>query len=104
MRVTRGGRVTIPAEIRARFGFLPGTEVEFVAHGDVVLLRRASEPGGHGASASSPGCEAASTATSDRRDPHADPTAIVTPVIGTAGSVAALVLDAVAERLERHSD
>ena len=31
MRITSRGQVTIPQEIRDRFGLLPGTEVEFVA-------------------------------------------------------------------------
>lgn len=46
MRVSARGQVTIPAEIRARFGFLPETEVEFVVQDDVVQLRRAEQPGG----------------------------------------------------------
>ena len=40
MRVTTTGQVTIPAEIREQFGFLPDTEVEFVVQGDAVSLRR----------------------------------------------------------------
>lgn len=43
MRVTVKGQVTIPQEIRERFGFLPGTEVRFVAKGDEVRLVKASE-------------------------------------------------------------
>jgi AbrB family looped-hinge helix DNA binding protein len=45
MRVTAKGQVTIPAEIRTRFGFLPDTEVEFVVHDETVQLRSAEEPG-----------------------------------------------------------
>lgn len=45
MRVTAKGQVTIPVEIRERFGFLPDTEVEFVVDGDVVRLTRAERPG-----------------------------------------------------------
>lgn len=45
MRVTTKGQVTIPAEIRAQFGFLPETEVEFVVQDDVVQLRRAEQAG-----------------------------------------------------------
>ena len=30
MRVTSKGQVTIPQEIRERFGFMPGTEIDFV--------------------------------------------------------------------------
>jgi antitoxin PrlF len=44
MRVTAKGQVTIPAEIRAQFGLLPDTEVEFVVKGDVVSLRRVDNP------------------------------------------------------------
>jgi AbrB family looped-hinge helix DNA binding protein len=45
MRVTSKGQVTIPADIRARFGFVPGTEVEFVVEGDTVKLVRATQAG-----------------------------------------------------------
>jgi AbrB family looped-hinge helix DNA binding protein len=44
MRVTAKGQVTIPAEIRERFGFLPDTEVEFVVQDEVVRLRRVDQP------------------------------------------------------------
>jgi antitoxin PrlF len=40
MRVTTTGQITIPAEIREQFGFLPDTEIEFVVQGDAVGLRR----------------------------------------------------------------
>ncbi len=40
MRITSKGQVTIPAEIRAAFGFVPETEVEFVVSGDAVILRK----------------------------------------------------------------
>jgi len=42
MRITQKGQVTIPQEIRDRFGFLPYTEVEFVAQGESVVLRKAT--------------------------------------------------------------
>jgi AbrB family looped-hinge helix DNA binding protein len=45
VRVTTKGQVTIPIEIRERFGFLPDTEVEFVIEDDAVHLRRAERPG-----------------------------------------------------------
>jgi AbrB family looped-hinge helix DNA binding protein len=38
MRVTSKGQVTIPQEIRDRFGFLPETEVEFRVDGNTVRL------------------------------------------------------------------
>jgi antitoxin PrlF len=45
MRVTSKGQVTIPAEIRERFGFLPDTEVEFVVEGETVKVVRATRAG-----------------------------------------------------------
>jgi AbrB family looped-hinge helix DNA binding protein len=41
MRVTSKGQVTIPKEIRDAFGFLPGTEVEFVAEDEGIRVRKA---------------------------------------------------------------
>ena len=41
MRVTSKGRVTIPKAIRDRFGFVAGTEVEFVVTGNGVRLVKA---------------------------------------------------------------
>lgn len=38
MRVTERGQVTIPKNIRERFGFEPETEVEFVVSEGAVLL------------------------------------------------------------------
>jgi antitoxin PrlF len=45
MRVTSKGQVTIPADIREQFGFLPDTEVDFVVDGDTVRIVRAAKPG-----------------------------------------------------------
>jgi antitoxin PrlF len=45
MRVTSKGQVTIPADIRERFGFLPDTEVDFVVDGDTVRIVRGATPG-----------------------------------------------------------
>lgn len=44
MRVTTKGQVTIPADIRERFGFLPDTELEFVVQDDKVTIRRVDNP------------------------------------------------------------
>jgi antitoxin PrlF len=44
MRITTKGQVTIPQEIRARFGFLPNTEVEFEVSGNTVRLRKGKAP------------------------------------------------------------
>jgi AbrB family looped-hinge helix DNA binding protein len=41
VRITSKGQVTIPQDIRERFGLLPHTEVEFVTEGNVVVLRKA---------------------------------------------------------------
>lgn len=40
MRITSKGQVTIPAEIRAKLGLLPETEVEFDIVGDSVRMRK----------------------------------------------------------------
>jgi AbrB family looped-hinge helix DNA binding protein len=45
VRVTAKGQVTIPVEIRERFGFLPDTEVEFVVEDAGVRLVRAEHAG-----------------------------------------------------------
>lgn len=37
-RVTIKGQITIPKDIRNRFGFLPGMEVDVIADGNKVLL------------------------------------------------------------------
>jgi len=41
MRITSKGQVTIPQHIREDLGLLPETEVEMVAHGQTVVLRKA---------------------------------------------------------------
>ncbi|HEY5708538.1 MAG TPA: AbrB/MazE/SpoVT family DNA-binding domain-containing protein [Solirubrobacterales bacterium] len=43
-KITSKGQVTIPKEIREDFGFLPGTEIEFVRDGDDIRVRKL--PGG----------------------------------------------------------
>lgn len=47
MRITSKGQVTIPIEIRERFGFLPDTEVEFVVDEDDTVKLVRAEPRGH---------------------------------------------------------
>lgn len=44
MRVTEKGQVTIPKPIRDRLGIVPGSEVEFVAEGAEVHLRKRADP------------------------------------------------------------
>lgn len=44
MRITSKGQVTIPQEIRERFGLLPDTEVEFVARNNTVQIVKSTKP------------------------------------------------------------
>jgi AbrB family looped-hinge helix DNA binding protein len=37
-RITSKGQITIPQEIRNKFGFLPGMEVDIIAEGDKALI------------------------------------------------------------------
>jgi AbrB family looped-hinge helix DNA binding protein len=37
-RITSKGQVTIPQDIRNKFGFLPGMEVEIIAEGNKALI------------------------------------------------------------------
>jgi AbrB family looped-hinge helix DNA binding protein len=46
MRITSKGQVTIPQDIRDRFGFLPETEVEFRVEGNAVRLVKAGSKRG----------------------------------------------------------
>ncbi len=48
MRITSKGQVTIPREIRDRFGFLPETEVEFRVEGSAVRLLKIKAKRGAG--------------------------------------------------------
>ena len=45
MRVTSKGQVTIPKEIRERFGLMPETEVEFIVVDGDLLVRKAGTRG-----------------------------------------------------------
>lgn len=45
MRMTSKGQVTIPQELRNRFGLAPGAEVEVVATEDGALVRPAAHRG-----------------------------------------------------------
>jgi AbrB family looped-hinge helix DNA binding protein len=42
MRITSKGQVTIPQEIRERYGLLPDTEVEFIARKNSVQIVKAT--------------------------------------------------------------
>jgi AbrB family looped-hinge helix DNA binding protein len=37
-KVTSGGRVTIPAKLRQKYNFKPGTRVNFVVEGDGIKM------------------------------------------------------------------
>ncbi len=37
-KITSKGQITIPQEIRNKFGFLPGIEVDIVAEGEKALI------------------------------------------------------------------
>jgi AbrB family looped-hinge helix DNA binding protein len=39
-KVTSKGQVTIPKELRDEFGFLPGTEIEFVREEGAIRVRK----------------------------------------------------------------
>lgn len=43
MRITSKGQVTIPAEIRAKAGLMPNTEVDFILKGREVMIVRRSK-------------------------------------------------------------
>lgn len=45
MRITQKGQVTIPADVRERFGLLPDTEVDFVVEANAVKLVKAPSKG-----------------------------------------------------------
>ena len=38
MKITSKGQVTIPAKLRERMGFLPGSEVRFILDGDTLRM------------------------------------------------------------------
>lgn len=42
MKITSKGQITIPLELREKYGLLPDTEVEFVPDKDAVRLRKAT--------------------------------------------------------------
>jgi AbrB family looped-hinge helix DNA binding protein len=44
MRITSKGQVTIPQEVRERFGLLPDTEVDFVVKQGSIRLVKAEKP------------------------------------------------------------
>jgi AbrB family looped-hinge helix DNA binding protein len=48
MRITSKGQVTIPQDIRNRFGFIPETEVEFRVEGNAVRLVKIGSKRGRG--------------------------------------------------------
>jgi len=41
-RITSKGQITIPQDIRKKFGFLPGTEVDIIAEDNKALIVKSS--------------------------------------------------------------
>ncbi len=39
-RITSKGQVTIPKNVRSRFSFLPGTEIDFIIKDDKVIVSK----------------------------------------------------------------
>jgi AbrB family looped-hinge helix DNA binding protein len=48
MKITTKGQVTIPQEIRQKYGLWPQTEVEFVDQGNRLVIRKAAGAGTRG--------------------------------------------------------
>lgn len=48
MRITSKGQVTIPREVREKFGLIPHTEVEFRVEGNTVTIRKSEAPSKRG--------------------------------------------------------
>jgi AbrB family looped-hinge helix DNA binding protein len=48
MRITSEGQITIPADLRERFGLLPDTEVDIRATSEGVLVKKVEESTGRG--------------------------------------------------------
>ena len=38
LKITSKGLITIPQDIRSKFGFMPGTDVEVIAEGNKALI------------------------------------------------------------------
>ncbi len=50
MRVTSKGQVTIPRDVREKFGLLPHTEIEFRIEGNTVTICKSDAPAQRGRS------------------------------------------------------
>jgi len=48
MRITSKGQVTIPREVREKFGLLPHTEIEFRIEGNTVSIHKSKTPSNQG--------------------------------------------------------
>jgi AbrB family looped-hinge helix DNA binding protein len=46
MRVTSKGQVTIPIELREKFGIFPDSEVEFGSRGNMITIQKAKSKKG----------------------------------------------------------
>lgn len=43
MRITQKGQVTIPQNLREKYGFLPDTEIEFFDENGVIYLKKSKK-------------------------------------------------------------
>jgi AbrB family looped-hinge helix DNA binding protein len=48
MKITSKGQLTIPQQLREKLGFVPGTEVNFVAEGQTLRIVKQKRPTGRG--------------------------------------------------------
>ncbi|MFH7327121.1 AbrB/MazE/SpoVT family DNA-binding domain-containing protein [Desulfurivibrio sp. C05AmB] len=48
MRITSKGQVTIPREVREKFGLLPHTEIEFRVEGNTITIHKSQGPAKRG--------------------------------------------------------
>ena len=48
MKITSKGQVTIPQDLREKYGFRPGTEIEFLHDGNALRVVKAGPDGGRG--------------------------------------------------------
>ena len=48
MRITEKGQITIPQEIREKYGFLPQSEIQFVEENGTVCLQKVPQKNSRG--------------------------------------------------------
>ncbi len=72
MRVTTKGQVTIPQHVREKLGIFPGTEVEFIVHGDAAKLVKSRQKKGRRLSRGGRAVELLAGSATDKRLSTAD--------------------------------